>query len=253
MIRFVITAILSILPLVSIRAAEPDGRLFELRTYHAAEGKLEDLETRFRDHTLALFTKHGMTNVGYWVPVDNADNLLIYLMAYPDMKAREASWKAFVDDPAWKKAFEASRVDGPLVAKVDSLFLKPTDFSPGFDEASEKPRLFEMRTYTTPEGRLTDLHARFRDHTLALFKKHGMTNLGYFQPIEGQPAADTTLVYFLAHDDPQAADVSWKAFGSDPDWKVARVASEKKAGGALTAPQGVKRVYMKPTDFSPIK
>lgn len=253
MFKSLLLTILSVLPFVPATASEADDQLFELRTYHAAEGKLGDLEARFRDHTTALFTKHGMTNVGYWVPVENADNLLIYLMAYPDMKTRKASWKAFVDDPEWKEAFAASRVDGPLVTKVDSLFLEPTDFSPGFGEKTEQGRIFEMRRYTTLDGRLPNLHARFRDHTVALFKKHGMTNLGYFQPVEGQPGADTSLVYFLAHKDAQSAAASWKGFRGDPEWKAVRVASEEKAGGSLTAPKGVKQVYLSPTDFSPIK
>ena len=251
--KSIFAAIFVVLPILPVLSAEPDGRIFELRTYHAAAGKLEDLETRFRDHTMALFTKHGMTNVGYWVPVTNTDNLLIYLMAYPDMKARDASWKAFSDDPAWKEVFKASRVDGPLVEKVDSLFLKPTDFSPGFDGMADKPRLFEMRTYTTPDGCLPHLHARFRDHTMELFKNHGITNLAYFQPIKGQPAADVTLIYFIAHSDRQAADASWEGFRSDPKWTAAREASEKKAGGSLTVPGGVRQVFMRPTDFSPIK
>src|SRR4029453_345490 len=46
------------------------SRGFEMRAYYAAPGKLEDLQARFRDHTVKLFEKHGMTNVGYWVPVD---------------------------------------------------------------------------------------------------------------------------------------------------------------------------------------
>ena len=72
-----------------------DHRVYELRTYYAAEGKLDALHARFRDHTCALFEKHGIKNVAYWVPVDNKENTLIYLVSYPDRKAREKSWKAF--------------------------------------------------------------------------------------------------------------------------------------------------------------
>jgi hypothetical protein len=232
----------------------PDTRLYELRTYHAQPGKLDALLARFRDHTTKLFEKHGMTNIGYWVPVENKDNLLIYLLAYPDRKARDASWQKFVADDEWKKAAAASEKDGRLVAKADQLFLTSTAFSPGFGPSSTGPdRLFEMRTYTATSGKLTNLHQRFSGHTLELFRKHGMTNLGYFQLTSDQKAADSTLLYFLAHQDAAAATQSWSAFRADPVWIAAKQASETAAGGSLTVPDGVKSVLLKPTDFSPMK
>src|SRR4051812_34553601 len=82
-------------------AAEKDSRFFEMRTYYAAPGKLDDLQARFRDHTTRLFEKHGMVNVGYWVPLTNTENKLIYLLAYPSREAREKSWKEFSADPDW--------------------------------------------------------------------------------------------------------------------------------------------------------
>lgn len=230
------------------------NHLLELRTYHAAPGKLDALLARFRDHTVKLFEKHGMKNVGYWVPVDNKDNLLIYLLAYPDRESRDSSWKAFAEDPEWKKVAADSEADGKLVAKADSLFLQATDFSEGFTAIGErKGSLFEMRTYTTTPGHLQDLHARFRDHTQALFKKHGMTNLAYFQPTLGQPGAENTLLYFLAHKDMGTATKSWADFRADPDWLAAKKASEDKAGGSLTTEGGVISLFLKPADFSPVK
>jgi hypothetical protein len=188
------------------------------------------------------------------VPVDNPDRQLIYLLAYPDRKAREASWQAFLADEAWQKARADSEKDGGLVRKADQWFLTATAFSPGFGAGpAGAERLFEMRTYTTPAGRLPALHRRFSEHTLELFRKHGMTNLGYFQPVAGQPAADETLLYFLAHRDAAAAAASWQAFRADPAWVAARKASEEAAGGSLTIPDGVKSVMLKPTDFSPLR
>lgn len=234
-----------------------DGNILELRTYHAAPGKLDALLTRFRDHTCKLFTKHGMSNVGYWVPVGNPDNLLVYLMAYPDKEARDASWEAFLSDPDWKKAHAASEVDGKLVEKVDQAFMTSTDFSEGFAKIASagegNEHLFEMRTYTATPGNLDALHRRFRDHTLALFKKHGMTNLGYFELTPEQPDAENTLLYFLAHKDSDSAKKSWADFAADPDWVAAKEASEKMAGGSLTEKGGVKSVFLTPTDFSPVK
>ena len=107
-------------------------RLFELRTYTTAPGKLDALHARFRDHTNKIFVKHGMQLVGYWTPTDDAtaSNTLIYILAYPSLEARQASWKGFNNDPDWKKAFAESRADGPIVTKVDSRFMTPTDYSP---------------------------------------------------------------------------------------------------------------------------
>jgi hypothetical protein len=230
----------------------PDTRIYELRTYHANEGKLDALLARFRGHTVKLFEKHGMTNVGYWVPVENSNNLLVYLMAYPDKESRDASWKAFMNDPDWKKAAADSEVDGKLVGKVDSVIMTPTDFSGGFNDLSAG-ELYEMRTYTTTAGHLPNLHGRFRDHTVALFTKHGMKNHSYFQLTPGQPGAENTLLYFISHKDAEAATKSWDAFRADPEWVAAKMASEKEAGGSLTADDGVKSVFLKLTDFSPMK
>ncbi|MBU3079259.1 NIPSNAP family protein [Sphingomonas quercus] len=107
--------------------------LYELRVYHAAPGKLADLNTRFRDHTLRLFRKHGMTSVAYWneapTPAD-PNGKVIYILAYPDMAAHDADWKAFRADPEWQKAAAASEANGKLVLKVDSSFMTMTDYSP---------------------------------------------------------------------------------------------------------------------------
>jgi hypothetical protein len=107
-------------------------RVFEMRTYHAAEGKLEALHARFRDHTTALFVKHGMTSIGYWTPADGdtAKNTLVYILAYPSREAAVTAWKEFQADPAWVAAKTASEVNGKLVEKVDSVFMNPTDYSP---------------------------------------------------------------------------------------------------------------------------
>ena len=108
------------------------GRVFELRTYTTHEGKLETLQSRFRDHTTKLFAKHGMTNLGYWTPADNplAQNTLIYLLAYPSREAAKRSWENFRNDPEWKKVREASEAGGKIVSRVDSIYLEPTDYSP---------------------------------------------------------------------------------------------------------------------------
>jgi len=108
------------------------ARVFELRTYSAAPGKMDALNARFRDHTCKLFEKHGMTNVGYWNPEDpkEADKKLVYILAFPSQEAADKSWNAFRMDPEWTAVKKASEKDGRLVEKVDHIFLKPTDYSP---------------------------------------------------------------------------------------------------------------------------
>ena len=109
--------------------AEEKNRVFEIRTYYANEGKLDALLARFRDHTVTLFKKHGMTNVGYWVPADNKENKLVYMLAFPSREARNKAFKAFGADPDWQKAYKESTKDGRLVKKIVNDFLAGTDFS----------------------------------------------------------------------------------------------------------------------------
>ena len=234
--------------------AAPDPRLFELRIYTAHQGKLDPLLERFRKHTCAIFARNGMTNIGYWTPIDNPDSKLYYILAYPDKAARDAAWKAFAADPEWTAARTDSEKNGALVAKVESIFLQAADFSPKIaPSAPGSPRVFELRTYTAESGRLPNLLERFRKHTVALFERHGMTNFGYWTKAAGQPGADTTLVYFLAHKSKEAGEASFKAFRSDPEWVAAKEASEKAAGGPLTVKDGVQSILMVPTDFSPAR
>ena len=240
-----------------VMAAEnKDSRVYEMRIYYAAPGKLDDLNKRFRDHTVKLFEKHGMENIGYWMPIDNTNNALYYVLAYPNREAREKSWKAFMADPDWKAAYQASHANGPLVAKAESHFMEATDFSPAIKASkSETPRVFELRDYTASAGNLAALDARFREHTVKLFEKHGMQNLAYWHLTPDQKQADRKLIYILAHKSPDAGKASFAAFRQDPVWVAARAASEQKAGGSLTegGMAGVKSIYMKATDYSATK
>jgi len=103
-------------------------QVYELRTYHTVDGRLPALLERFRSHTTALFEKHGMVNIGYWVPVDKP-NTLIYIIAHPSVEAAKKNWDLFRDDPVWQKVKSESEAAGPIVEKVESVFMTPTDFS----------------------------------------------------------------------------------------------------------------------------
>jgi hypothetical protein len=109
-----------------------DARVFEMRTYYAKPGKMAALHARFREHTCKLFAKHGMTIVGFWSPADakEAEQKLVYILAFPSKDAAEKSWKAFREDPEWVAVRKESEKDGPLVDHVESVWLNPTDYSP---------------------------------------------------------------------------------------------------------------------------
>jgi hypothetical protein len=108
------------------------GAVFELRVYHTYEGKLDDLLARFRDHTMTIFKRHGIESVAYWMPMDEplAGKTLFYVLRHPSREAATANWAAFSADPEWKQVSAASQVNGKLVEKTESTFLKLTDFSP---------------------------------------------------------------------------------------------------------------------------
>lgn len=241
------------LALLTVVSAADSARVYELRTYTATPGNLPALLARFRNHTTKLFEKHGMVNVGYWVPADEKDGAattLIYLLEHKSRAAADASWKAFSADPEWQAVRKASEANGAIVAKAERKYLTATDFSGAMTAGNGGAnRVFELRTYTAAEGKLAGLDARFRDHTVALFKKHGMTNLGYFHPTDADKGAGSTLIYFLAYPNREAAAAAWKGFRDDTSWKAALAASEKN--GKLTTK--VDGVYLNPTDFSKIK
>lgn len=115
----------------SVAEAQSADRVFELRTYTAHPGRLAELHGRFRDHTVELFERHGMTNVVYFAPQDAplSENTLIYLLAHDSREAAQASWDGFRSDPDWQAVAEATRRNGRLVQNVDSVFLNPTDYS----------------------------------------------------------------------------------------------------------------------------
>ncbi len=116
------------LSMVPEAPAQAGTRVFELRTYTSHEGKLDEVVARFRNHTIKLFEKHGLTNIGYWVPREQP-NTLIYMIAHPSRDAATGNWDAFRKDADWIGARAASEANGPLVAKVQSVFMDPTNFS----------------------------------------------------------------------------------------------------------------------------
>ena len=112
--------------------AQAGGSVFELRTYTANEGKMDGLLNEFRGYAARIFERHGMKNVGYWVPTDapRSEDTLIYILQHDSREAAQQSWSAFIEDPEWRAAYEELNADGRLAASVDAVFMEATDFSP---------------------------------------------------------------------------------------------------------------------------
>ncbi|QDV37376.1 NIPSNAP family protein [Tautonia plasticadhaerens] len=259
-------AALALGPAHGARGTDDPSTIYQLRTYTTAPEKLDVLVERFGRVNLPLFEAHGITLVGAWTPheSDEGGDRLVYLVSFPGPEAAEAAWEAFSADPKWVEAFEAEGEEhGQVVTGVEAVYVKPTDFSPtlpapdptgGEDEAEtdqgDETRLFELRRYTASPGKLDALNARFRDHTMELFDKHGMTNLIYTVPLEQDTGAGELLVYFLAHPSHVQALNSWESFRTDPVWIKAR--DESQADGVPLAAK-VERTFLIPTPFSPLK
>jgi len=115
----------------SLALAQSSDSVFELRIYTTHPGRLDALHDRFSQHTIRLFERHGMVNIGYFTPQDSpeADNTLVYLLAHDSRESAAESWQAFIADPEWQEVYSESRADGPIVEKLESVFLNPTDYS----------------------------------------------------------------------------------------------------------------------------
>jgi hypothetical protein len=116
-------------PILPQASAAGPNRVYELRVYHAATGKLDALNARFRDHVDGLFRHHNMKSIGYWVPQENPDNLLIYVLEHPSRAEADKNWDAFQKDPDWMKVKAETEVNGVLAQKVDRTYMNPTEFS----------------------------------------------------------------------------------------------------------------------------
>ena len=227
--------------------------VYELRIYTTNQGKLDSLNARFRDHTVRLFDRHGMKSVGYWVPAQppESENTLIYVLKHRSHNSAKESWKAFRSDPEWQKIARESEAEGKILAKTpESIFMEAADYSPQFrSENRDNKAIFELRTYRTNKAKLKNLDARFRDHTIGLFEKHGIRSVAYWHPAE-EPDSKDTLIYIIRHDRLEAAKKSWQAFSSDPEWQ--KVARESQVDGKILR-ESPESTYMKSTDYSVIQ
>jgi hypothetical protein len=259
-------------------AVSADSRLYELRVYSSAEGKQSEVIDLIANAGVKFMAKHSICLEAAWIPVDPKDDRVITLVSHADKSTSGASWAAFQKDSEWQSALEQASKNGKAVKSFERVFLTTNDYSSLFKASQVGNRVFELRTYGATLGNLAALNNRFRNHTIELFAKHGMTNIVYWSVSPEVPAdfakimstlappsspvaaidpkstaADSTLVYLLAHASTDAAKASFDAFRLDPVWVEARKASEAAAGGSLTVKDGVKSLFLKPLDFSPLK
>jgi hypothetical protein len=202
----------------------PKSGYFEMRTYTVHEGKMPDLIQRFQNHTRALFTKHGIENVAYFLSEEEPQKKLTFIIGYPSATERDIRWGNFTNDPEWKAVAKASEANGPIVQKVDQVFMV---WAQGLNSA-KNPRssaIFQLRTYHLLPGRLDAIQARFRDHTQALFEKQGLSNYPYWVTVE-KDGVQPKLVYLIGHQSKDEFNAAFGRFVADPEWIRARDASE---------------------------
>jgi len=245
----VVSILLVLLTPFIVSAQQTDTKFYELRIYYCHPGRLDALVERFTNHTTRLFEKHGMENVGYWLPTNNTDNALYYVLAYPSKAARESSWKAFNSDTVWVAARDKSEQSGKIVAKVTSIFMEAASISPRIKPlVAGKDRTFELRTYYILPGRKDELIKRFHDHSLKLLSKQGIQHVAYWTTVESS-GAEPRLIYMVAFPSEESGKKSWEAFRQDPNWIKAKAASEKDH----QLVEKVESVFLKPLPFSNIR
>ncbi len=204
-LRLALLAVLTLFAIGSLpqQVNAEDQPVYELRVYTCEPGKLPALQSRFREHTMKLFARHGIENIAYWIPTEGpeAETTLIYLLRHQGREAAKKSWDAFRSDPEWKAVAAASQQQhGKILAKSpESTYLALTDYSPKMGPVKQD-RLYELRIYTAAEGKLAALHDRFRKYTDKLFTELGLPAVGYFRPLD-EPKSTTTLIYVLEHQD----------------------------------------------------
>lgn len=259
---------------------DSSSTIYELRSYVSEPGRQADVLKLIEGGGMTFMKKHQLNLVAAWVPADVKDERVFTLVSHQSKASCDASWTAFQNDSAWKEVVQKSVVDGKKPVKsIERVFLSVNDYSPSLNMKPAGERVFELRTYIASKGNLAGLNARFRNHTLKLFEKHGMTNIMYWSALEGEPltcgklleavspigkadakidvnapAAGNSLIYFIAHASEEAAKESFGKFRVDPVWEKVRSESEANAGGmSLTAEGGVKSLFLKATSFSPLK
>jgi len=241
-----VIAVAAVAGTASAQPTPTETRLFELRTYHAPDGRLDGLHARFRDHATHVFEKYGITNLGYWTPSDAGDSRVVFLLAYPNAEARSASWARLVTDPEWRRARRESEVHGRLVERIEEVMLIPTADCPVVAPTrSDKPRSFELRTYTTKVGDQTSHKA--------LCEKFHDSLVGCWTAASAQATGETTHVYLLARERPAGEKRTPEVVRSDRFRISTTGGPVPNARPRPPVSDGGKGLALQPTDYSPLR
>lgn len=224
---------------------------FELRVYTVTSNKTDGVLERFRDTVEPVRRKHGIKTVGYWVaPGTTNGGTFAYLMAAENKDELQRQEKAFGADTQFKEGYAASnRKHGKTVDRIVSLPLAVDetakfDFAPG-----AKPRAFDLRIYSVLPGKLEAFRARWRDHAVPIYERHGLHSVGWWVAEKKDAAGHEQFVVLLAGESLDAIQKSITAFHADPEWQ--RVEKETEKDGRLRG--GVEAFKMTPADFSSLK
>ena len=215
--------------------------LYELRRYITVPGKLPAINDRFAKHTIGFFNKHNIGIMGFWTDEIGMSNQLTYILVFDSMADREKKWTAFQADPGWHQVRAETEAAGTIVDHVLNTFMRLTPYSPQPQLGSN---LQELRVYDAMPGKLPALHDRFANHTIGLFKKHGIDNVAYWTDDVG---TSNRLIYMLGYPDLGAREKSWTAFQADPAWQQARAESEKNGALVRVSRHSILRL----TPYSP--
>lgn len=210
----------------------PAAPVFELRTYTAVDGKLPQVLDRFRKGETAIFTKNGIQTVGFWVPADPplAANTLIYILAHQSLDGAKTAWERFAGDPLWRSLRTRTEAGGPLVARVESVFMSAHG---AVAEVSGATPVYELRTYAVGDGQRERLVPSLEQAERATAGKKGMGVVGMWAPVDPSESKRTVIV-LLRHESVSAAKASRDR--AKADQRVNRLES----------------VFMRSTDFSPM-
>ena len=229
--------------------------LYELRKYDVMPGKVPALLDRFGSFTTVKWKEYGIRLVGFWTPDMGGNNQqVIYAFAWESLAERDKNFGAWQKSPERAVKWEETEKDGPLVRRVNNLFMQPTAFSQldkgiayGPDASGRKPYLFELREYEANPGKLQNLVQRFGGFTIDCFKKYGFRQVGYWTPFIG--GHNHLLTYILAWESYEERAKAFGQFRADPDRQ--RVFAESEKDGVLV--ERVNNMMMAPTAFSPMQ
>lgn len=225
-------------------AASPSGagRVYELRTYFASPGKLDDLHARFKNHTLRLHERYDIENVGYWVPTDNPKRTIVSLVSYPSMAARERSWSRLMADREWIQVRRDSEANGRILDTVREEILTADEAVTVKALALKEANGFEIRRFTEESGKADDVKAAVHDE---LSREYGaeQTRVHFFTPTGEGNRTSATLIAIVVRPAPEVKD----------DVKPVSLRTGNSGGLAAAKIPGAVVTNLKPTEYSPVK